>query len=145
MKRKLGQLLVLVFIVIQFIPVALNQSEIVPKEDFIEVTQPSVEVALIIRYSCYDCHSNNTFYPWYDKIAPVSWWINHHVEEGKDELNFSEWGSYSEKRKNHKLEEFVEMIEEKEMPLKSYLITHRDAKLSSEQVEILKNWIETIK
>ena len=145
MKRKIVLILLVVFVIIQFIPVELNQSEIVSKEDFIEVTKPSNEVSLMIHYSCYDCHSNNTFYPWYDKIAPVSWWINHHVEEGKDELNFSEWGSYSEKRKNHKLEEFVEMIEEKEMPLKSYLITHRDAKLSSEQIEILKKWIETIK
>jgi hypothetical protein len=145
MKRKIGLLLLIVFIIIQFIPVALNQSEVVPKEDFIEIIQPSDEVALIITYSCYDCHSENTIYPWYNKIAPVSWWINHHVEEGKNELNFSAWDTYSDKRKKHKLEEIVEMIEENEMPLKSYLIAHRDAELSSEQIEILKNWIETIK
>jgi hypothetical protein len=102
MKRKIGLLLLIVFIIIQFIPVALNQSEVVPKEDFIEIIQPSDEVALIITYSCYDCHSENTIYPWYNKIAPVSWWINHHVEEGKNELNFSAWDTYSDKRKKHK-------------------------------------------
>ena len=145
MKRKIGLLLIIAFIVIQFIPVTLNQSEIVPKEDFIEVMKPSDEIALLITSSCYDCHSDNTVYPWYDKVAPVSWWINHHIEEGKEELNFSVWDSYSDKRKKHKLEEIVEMIEEKEMPLKSYLITHRDAELSNQEIEILKNWIETIK
>lgn len=145
MKRKILLLLLFVFIAIQFIPVKLNQSYITPKEDFIEINQPSSEIAQMIRYSCYDCHSNNTLYPWYDRIAPVSWWINHHIEEGKEELNFSEWSTYPKKRKERKLKEFIEMIEEREMPLKSYLITHGDASLSDENIENLKKWIETIK
>lgn len=139
----LGVLAILV--IIQFIPVDLNQEEVVPSTDFIKTENPPLEIANLFKTSCYDCHSNNTTYPWFDKIAPVSFWVNHHIEEAKEELNFSEWATYSEKRKKHKLDEILEEVLEKEMPLDSYLWTHGEAELSSEQIEQLEAWIVTIK
>ena len=145
MKRKIVLVLAILFIAIQFIPVELNQSENISKDDLIVTTNPPKEIALLLKTSCYDCHSNNTNYPWYDRIAPVSWWISGHVDHAKGELNFSEWNTYSQKRKNHKIKEIIEETEEGEMPLESYLIMHGEAKLSSEQQEQLKNWLQTIK
>jgi len=145
MKRKILIALVLLFIIIQFIPVELNQSETISKDDFIATMNPPEEIAQMLKTSCYDCHSNNTNYPWYDRVVPVSFWVKHHIDEAKEELNFSEWNTYSKKRKNHKIKEIIEETEEGEMPLKTYVIMHSDAKLSSEQQEQLKNWLETIK
>ena len=145
MKRKLLLLLVVIFVGIQFVPVNLNQSEQEQKDDIILTENPPQEIALLLKTSCYDCHSNNSEYPWYDKIAPVSWWVAHHIDEAKEELNFSEWATFTSKRKNHKLKEMMEVLDEGEMPLKSYLIMHGNAKVSAEQVEQLKSWINTIK
>lgn len=145
MKRKIFLILAILFIAIQFIPVELNQSEDISKDDFIATTNPPKEITTLLKTSCYDCHSNNTVYPWYDRIAPVSWWINEHVEHGKSELNFSEWNTYTKKRQNHKLKEIIEETEKAKMPLESYLIMHGDAKLSEEQIMSLKKWVNTIK
>lgn len=145
MKRKILLFLLFVFVGIQFIPVELNQSESTSENDFIAVTNPPKEIEALLKTSCYDCHSNNSNYPWYDRIAPVSFWVRHHIDEAKDELNFSEWNTYSQKRKNHKIKEIIEETEEGEMPLESYLIMHGDAKLSLVQIEQLKNWLDTIK
>lgn len=80
---------------------------------------------------------------WYENIQPIGWWTANHVSEGKDELNFSEFNTYENKRKAHKLEEIAEMVEEGEMPLKSYLITHGGAKLNEEQKKQLVDWALT--
>ncbi len=145
MVRKILLFLLIVFIGLQFVPVELNQSENISENDFIAVTNPPKEIETLLKTSCYDCHSNNTNYPWYDRIAPISWWIKDHIDEGKEELNFSEWNTYSQKRKNHKIKEIIEETEEGKMPLESYLITHGDAILSITQTEQLKNWLHTIK
>jgi len=105
------------------------------------VEKPPAQVGAIIKTSCYDCHSNNTNYPWFDKIKPVTFWVNEHIEEGKEHLNFSEWDTYSEDRKEHKLEEIIEEVEEKEMPLESYLLTHSEAKVSEDDFKILQKWV----
>ena len=145
MKRKLFLLLVIIFVGIQFVPTNLNKSDNEQKDDIIVTENPPQEIAALLKTSCYDCHSNNSEYPWYDKIAPVSWWVAHHIDEAKEELNFSEWATFTTKRKNHKLEEMIEVLDEGEMPLDSYLIMHGGAKVSAEQVVQLKNWINTIK
>ncbi len=113
------------------------------KTDFISVTQANSEVASILKTSCYDCHSNQPVYPWYTNIAPLSWWIKHHINEGSEHLNFSEWGTYKLKRKDHKLEECLEMIEEGEMPMTSYTLIHGNAKLNDAQKTLLINWFKS--
>jgi len=97
------------------------------------------EVENIIKTSCYDCHSNNTAYPWYNKVQPVAWFLEDHVKHGKEELNFNEWADYSDRRKNSKLKSIISQIEDEEMPLDSYTLIHRDAILSEiEKKEIVK-------
>ena len=84
-----------------------------------------------LQVSCYDCHSNNTNYPWYSKIQPAAWYLEDHIKEGKDELNFNEWDTYSSRRKNSKLRSIIKQIESGEMPLESYTLIHGGARLDS--------------
>jgi hypothetical protein len=99
-------------------------------------------VANIFRKSCNDCHTNQTEWPWYSEIAPVSWAVAEHVEDGRRHLNFSEWGSYETRRRNKKLDEICEQVESREMPLSQYLWAHRDAKLTDSEIKIVCAWTE---
>jgi len=138
-------LLFIIFIIIQFFRPEKNVSSETLATDFLIDTKANDNIATIIKTSCYDCHSNNTEYPWYAEVAPVSWWMAHHVDEAKEELNFSEWSTFSEKRKRKKLKEMVEELEEKEMPLKTYLPLHPEAKLSNQERVDLIAWIKSLK
>jgi hypothetical protein len=102
-------------------------------------------VKTILKTSCYDCHSNSTSYPWYANIQPVASWLGHHVNEGKGELNFSAFGTYSPRRQFHKMDEIVHQMDEHEMPLASYTLVHRDAVMSDAQRMTLSNWANAIK
>jgi len=144
MLKKTGIALVIIFTIIQFYRPEKNSSSENSISDFLIVTNANDTIKSIIKTSCYDCHSNNTNYPWYAEVAPLSWWIAHHVDEAKEELNFSEWSTFSKKRKNHKLEEMIEQLEEREMPLNTYLPMHSDAKLSDEQITLLITWIKSL-
>lgn len=132
MKTKIAIAVLVLLIVIQFIPVSLNQSEDQLPSDFIALQGEAIpaEISSMLKTSCYDCHSNNTSYPWYNKIAPVSWYLKKHVNNGKKHLNFSTWGDYDAGKKAHKIEEIVEWVSDGEMPLSTYTLMHGDAKLS---------------
>lgn len=145
MKKHLLKIILIAIVVMQFFTIDKSTSPVDANQDFIAITNPPAAVANIIKTSCYDCHSNQTNYPWYTNVAPVSWWIGHHIEEGKEHLNFSEWSTYSAKKANHKLEEFYEEVEEGEMPLKSYTVFHGSAKLSSEDVALVVEWVKSIR
>ncbi len=126
-------------VVIQFFPMNRNQSESVPETDFMSVNTVPANIQNKIEVSCYDCHSNNTEYPWYNRVQPVAWFLEDHIKDGKAELNFNEWGDYSDRRKNSKLRSIISQVEDDEMPLDSYTFIHRDAKFSeSEKKEIIK-------
>ena len=142
MKKILFGVLV-VFILIQFIRPEKNVSEDATNA-ITTVMQVPDEVKEIIKTSCADCHSNNTKYPWYSEISPVSWYLAQHVNEGKEHLNFSEWAAYNKDQKKHILKDLEEELKEHEMPLKSYLIIHKDAKLTENQYITLLNWVKTI-
>lgn len=131
-------------IVIQFFPKDYNQSETIPASDFIASYNPPKEVEAILRASCYDCHSNNTEYPWYNRVQPVNWYLADHVDEGKSELNFSEFGEYSQKRKDHKLEELIKEVKNDKMPLDEYTWLHQEAKLTDDDKKVLMDWVATI-
>lgn len=143
--KKISLFLLFVFILIQFIRIDKTNAAVNPQDDFLTISSANSEVSKVIKSSCYDCHSNESTYPWYTNIAPVSWWVKNHINEGRDELNFSTWASYSEKRKNHKLEECIEMIEEGEMPMSSYTIMHGEAKLTDAQKLELVDFFKAIK
>ena len=141
-KNKILPILVSVLVLVQFIRPAKNNGNADGDADVTHSVTITPEIKSILEKSCYDCHSNHTVYPWYYNFQPVAGWMAHHVDEGKDELNFSEFDTYKLKRKIHKLKEIVEQIKEDEMPMSSYLITHKDAKLSEEQKNKLMQWAE---
>lgn len=101
-------------------------------------------VEAILKHACYDCHSNTTIYPWYANIQPVGWWLTHHVNEGKEHLNFSEFLTYPIGRQYHKIQGIKKELQKNDMPLGSYTLIHTDARLSAEQKEILIKWSEDI-
>lgn len=139
MKKKISLGVIVLLILIQFIPVKKNQNDTEVGYDILSYNNISetAPVAVILKTSCYDCHSNTTAYPWYNSIAPVSWYLARHINEGKKHLNFSEWKYMEEAKREHKLEECVEMLKENEMPLTSYTLVHTDAELSKEEKERL--------
>ncbi|MFT3908825.1 MAG: heme-binding domain-containing protein [Ferruginibacter sp.] len=135
------RLLLLAFVLLQFYPRPNNNlSTEMSANDIAYFHYVPDSVLQILKTSCYDCHSNHTIYPWYAKIQPVSLWLADHINEGKAELNFSEFGSYSLRRQYRKLEEINDQVKENEMPLGSYTFIHRDAKLSPEQKLLIANW-----
>lgn len=145
LKKKILLGLLAVLVIIQFFKPELNQSTAeTPNDIFAHYAAPD-SLQQMIRTSCYDCHSNNTVYPWYSNIQPVAWWLADHVNEGKKELNFSEFTTYAPKKADHKMEEVIEMIEKGEMPLKSYTIIHGDAKLSAAQQKAINDWAKEVR
>ena len=103
------------------------------------------DIQTILKTSCYDCHSNNTLYPWYASIQPVAWWLNDHIEEGKKEINFNEFAGYSLRRQYKKLGEIIKQLKEDEMPLESYRLIHRNAVLSEPKKLSLSNWAQALR
>ena len=105
----------------------------------------SPEVKTILEKACNDCHSNYSTYPWYSKVQPIDWWMTHHIIEGKRELNFDEFTTYSLRKQYHKLEEVMKEVKDGEMPLNSYTWIHKDAVLTSAEKEALINWAGSIR
>lgn len=130
----LGSVLLVAFVAIQFIPVARSNPPV--KSD----VPTSSEVKVVLRRSCYDCHSNETHWPWYSHVAPASWLAARDVNEGREELNFSTWNGYSTQQQVEKKHEAWEEIAESEMPPWFYLAPHRDARLSRADRELLRHW-----
>lgn len=140
--KKIAIALLVVLVGMQFFRPEKNQVEGDYVAAFVAETQPSPEVQGILKSACYDCHSANTNYPWYSNVAPISYWLADHIEEGKEHLDFSDWANYTAKKKDHKLEELVEEVKEGEMPLNEYTWTHADARLTQEQITALLTWAE---
>lgn len=132
------------FIVIQFFPTDRNESYITPKTDFMLVNEVPAIIENKLRVSCYDCHSNNTAYPWYSRIQPAAWFLEDHVREGKAELNFNDWNTYSDRRKKSKLRSIIKQIENGEMPMDNYTLIHRDAILSEKEKVVLTDYMTLI-
>jgi len=143
--KKLLLVLLLIFIVAQFFGPEKNEGDLVSLNAFYEETNPSDDVKLILKEACLDCHSNVTRYPWYSKIIPVNYWMAEHVNNGKRHFNVSNWDTLSVKRKDHKFEELIEMVEDKEMPLESYTWGHPEAKLTDAQIKDLIDWAKQVR
>lgn len=143
MIKKILIVLLAALVVIQFIRPAKNNKG---NKDFAITTKYDMpnNVKVVFDKACADCHSNNTKYPWYTNIQPVGYWISHHVNEGKSEINFDEFTNKKIGLQHHKLKEAIEQIEKDEMPLPSYTIIHKDAKLTKEEKDLLMNWFQNI-
>ena len=137
-------LILIAFIIAQFVPVDKSNPKFDAKLDLIIMENPPEEIAQILRSTCYDCHSNETVWPWYSNIAPVSWVVSKHVIEGRDNFSFSLWGEYDQDDKSYAVEEIIEEMENGDMPIPGYDLTHPDAKLTLEQKELLFTWLRTL-
>ncbi|WP_111309776.1 heme-binding domain-containing protein [Confluentibacter sediminis] len=138
-------ILLIAFVGLQFIPTERNQSDVVPKTDFLLVNNTPQNLATLLKTSCYDCHSNNTEYPWYNKIQPTSWYLEDHIRHGKGEFNFNLWDELSDRRKSSKLKSIISQIENNEMPLESYTLIHRDAIFSESEKEAIITYMTNLK
>lgn len=143
--KKIVLILLIVLVGIQFIPIKLNLSNTISTSDFMIVYNVPEQIETKIKMSCYDCHSNNTQYPWYSKIQPGAWLMENHIKKGKEELNFSTFEEYSGRRKKSKLKSIISQIKDNEMPLSSYTLLHRDAELSEKDKLMLDKWLNKLR
>jgi Haem-binding domain len=143
--KRLFFILLIAFVVLQFFRPKKNISEGISKNDITTKYAVPADVMASLQTSCYDCHSNNTKYPWYSNIQPVAWWLSNHVEDGKRHFNFSEFASYRIGKQYRKLDEVNGEIEEGGMPLSSYTLIHGDAKLSATQKISIANWVNVLR
>lgn len=143
--KKSFLILLVVFIVAQFFGPEKNQGSLASIEPFLAETNPPKDVRAILKETCYDCHSDVTRYPWYNTITPVNYWLAAHVKDGKKHFNMSNWEGNMVKRKDHKFEELIEMVENKDMPLKSYTLTHAEANLTDAQIKAVVDWAKMVR
>lgn len=130
------------FIIIQFIQPAHNTSVRVLPTDFIAMYKPPQNVQNILYNACYDCHSNNTTYPWYSKIQPGAWFMASHIKNGKEKINLSEFGNNSTRKQISKLKEMSNQVQDDEMPVASYKLMHKNARLTQDEKTLLMNWLQ---
>ena len=137
MRLPLGRILIILIVLLgisQVIPVTRSNPPATS-----EIVVP-VEVRTLLKRACYDCHSNETKWPWYSRIAPISWLIAHDVNDGRRHLNFSRWGELSTRQQGKKLKDIAKAIEEREMPPFYYLPVHPKARLSDQENTLLRDW-----
>ena len=144
-RNKILLLLFIIFISMQFIQPARNEDGQVLFCHIEKMYTVPDTVLSILKNSCYDCHSNNTRYPWYSGIQPGAWFMAHHIKEGKEKINFSEFGTYSKRKQQSKLKEMNDNISDGSMPLWSYTLIHANSKLSESDKAILGKWISDTK
>lgn len=143
--KKIGLIILVVLTGIQFIQPARNENGQALPSDISRIILIPSNVQLIFQTACYDCHSNHTNYPWYTYVQPIGWMLNNHIKDGKKELNFSEFGSYSRRRQLSKLKSIVSQVKDDEMPLASYAMLHRKARLTKEQKALITDWTQNAK
>ena len=137
--------LLVAFLVIQFFRPAKNVSAAVALNDISTKYVIPADVDAVLKASCYDCHSNNTKYPWYNNIQPVAWYLADHIKEAQKELNFNEFASYNVAKQYRKLEEIINEVEMDEMPIESYSLIHGGSKLNLAQKSTLINWATVLR
>jgi hypothetical protein len=132
--------IVIALVAIQFVRPDRNIASQVSSSEISGVVSVPDPVKVILQNACYDCHSNNTRYPWYANIQPTGWWLAGHIKEAKGDLNFSEFGGYEQRKQSGKLEGIAAVVEEDIMPLRSYKLMHKDARLSQDEKKLLIDW-----
>ena len=147
MKKGIKYLLwtiLIILVAIQFVPVNREMPKSDENKDFLVITQAPEDVQILMRNACFDCHSNETNWPWYSHIAPISFVIVEHIVDGKDHLNFSNWSTYDFGDYPNILKHMKKEIEKRGMPLAGYTLFHTDAKLTDERKELILNWIDKV-
>ena len=144
MFKKILLVLLVLLIIIQFIHPSRNISKGEQPNNISRAFNVPTEVRTVLDKACMDCHSNNTRYRWYFKIQPLDWWLTHHINEGKQELNFDEYANKPLRYQYHKMESTVDQIKKDEMPLNSYVWVHKDAILTDSEKNVLISWAQGI-
>lgn len=143
--RKVGILIIIILIVMQFIQPTRNRSEkVIGNNDISKVYAMPQDLHQTFVKKCYDCHSNNTNYPWYVNLQPIGWWLAAHVHEGKEHLNFSEFKEYPADEAREILEEIGEVTRDKSMPIEAYTIFHEHAQLNAQDEKQIFDWLSTL-
>lgn len=132
----------IVFIAIQFMRPVKNDSNHIQDSDISKIVFIPDSVMYVLKNTCFDCHSNNTIFPWYSNVQPVGWLMARHIRKGREELNFSEFGSYSTRRQLSKLNGITNSINDDIMPLSSYKLMHKNSILSTYEKEMLIKWVQ---
>jgi len=140
--KKILLALLIVFIAIQFVQPAHNKTVQALPTDFGKLYAVPDSVKSVLQNACYDCHSNNTNYPWYSNIQPMAWMMATHITNGKEKLNFSDFGSNRTRKQISKLKEISNKIKDDEMPISSYKLMHKNARLSQNEKFLLMNWMQ---
>jgi len=130
------------FAMLQLTNVARTNPPVVPGHDLFSTNAPPPQIAAMLRGACYDCHSHETHWPWYGNVAPVSWWLDSHVRDARQELNFSEWPHDNPQRAGKKWNRVADAVRDGDMPLPSYARVHKAARLTDEQRKQLADWAE---
>ena len=138
--KKISLIFIIILALIQFIQPARNQNGQVLDTDISKIVFVPENVQMLLKKSCFNCHSNYTNYPFYIYIQPAGWFLSYHIQNGKEKLNFSDFGSYSKRKQESKLKSIAEQIENDVMPLASYTFIHRDAILAIEDKNVIINW-----
>lgn len=136
--KKILLVALVAFVLMQFYRPEKNNAEYRNVAAFETETQVTPKIRTILEQKCYDCHSDKTEYPWYAEVSPFSLMIADHIEDGTKHLNFSKWNTYKDKKKDHKLDEVIEEVEEGKMPEDGYALIHGD--LSTEEKEAIMAW-----
>jgi len=138
--KKILLVIVIGLVAIQFFRPDRNIASQASSSDISGVVRVPDSVKTILENACYDCHSNNTRYPWYANIQPTGWWLAGHIKEAKGDLNFSEFGGYEQRKQISKLDGVAAVVEEDIMPLRSYKLMHKNARLSTDEKTLLIDW-----
>ena len=143
--KKILFILLVAFVAIQFIQPARNRNGQVLPTGISKVVSVPENVKSLLQTACYDCHSNHTNYPWYTYVQPVGWILHNHIVNGKKELNFNDFGSFSKRRQQSKLKAIADQVRDDEMPLSSYRLMHKKARLNKDEKAVIINWAQNAK
>lgn len=140
--KKIGFWMLIAFVIIQFISIDKVNKPVDHAKNFVEIKQTPQKIGSLLKNACYDCHSDETVYPKYSSIAPISWSIKSHVNEGREHLNFSVWGTYNKDLKESMLRGIIQTVESRTMPMPGYIVYHKGANLSEAERKLLTNYFE---
>lgn len=138
--KKIILWIAVIVLAIQLIPVDRENKPVDKKDNFVDIYKTPDNIKVILKNACYDCHSNETEYPDYSYVAPISWTIKDHINDGRKHLNFSEWGFYNQDLKQNAIEKTISTVRDGQMPLPSYISYHPKANLTTKQRKTLENY-----
>lgn len=142
--KKIGLVLLMLFVGIQFYRPNVNEQKETTTDDFLITEKAPDHIRSLLKTSCYNCHSSKTEYSWYDNIAPASWYVDDHIKNAKEKLNFSNWAILDERDRNGLISEIAVNLQEDKMPLPSYAMLHSEAKLSDAEKQQIIKWLASL-